>query len=122
MKQENLRILKVYTQNGKQVAFAVTNGRVIHQVDKETIEESIKNGNSYVNASVSSSGIFRVDSNVQREPFKKTKLEIIGFLYVSASKHSVTDKQHAFCYDVSNLFFEALFMLMCKTAAFRQFI
>lgn len=81
MKQENLRILKVYTQNGKQVAFAVTNGRVIHQVDKETIEESIKNGDSYVNASVSSSGIFRVDSNVQREPFKKTKLEIIGFLY-----------------------------------------
>ena len=41
---------------------------------------------------------------------------------VSASKHSVTDKQHSFCYDISNLFFEALFMLMYKTAAFRQFI
>ena len=41
---------------------------------------------------------------------------------VSASKHSVTDKQHLFCYDISNLFFEVLFMLMCKTAAFRQFI
>lgn len=43
-------------------------------------------------------------------------------LDVSASKHSVTDKQHSFCYDISNLFFEALFMLMYKTAAFRQFI
>ena len=43
-------------------------------------------------------------------------------LLVSASKHSVTDKQHSFCYDISNLFFEALFMLMYKTAAFRQFI
>lgn len=41
---------------------------------------------------------------------------------VSASKHSVTDKQLSFCYDISNLFFEVLFMLMCKTAAFRQFI
>ena len=50
------------------------------------------------------------------------KLTLMMGTYVSASKHSVTDKQHAFCYDVSNLFFEALFMLMCNTAAFRQFI
>lgn len=49
-------------------------------------------------------------------------MKIIRVLFVSASKHRVTDKQHSFCYDISNLFFEALFMLMYKTAAFRQFI
>ena len=53
----------------------------------------------------------------------KLVYSVLSVIYnVSASKHSVTDKQLSFCYDISNLYFEVLFMLMCKTAAFRQFI
>lgn len=72
MKNGDLKVVRVYTQDGKQVAFDVQNATGTQQVDKATVVGTIKNGHSYVNATVTSSGVVRVDSNVPRQPIKQS--------------------------------------------------
>lgn len=72
MKNGDLKVVRVYTQDGKQVAFDVQNAAGTQQVDKATVVGAIKNGHSYVNATVTSSGVVRVDSNVPRQPIKQS--------------------------------------------------
>ena len=78
MKRKNgdLKIVRVYTQDGKQVAFDVQNAAGTQRVDKATVVGAIKNGHSYVNATVTSSGVVRVDANVPRQPIKQSSSNI----------------------------------------------
>lgn len=81
MKNGDLKIVRVYTQDGKQVAFDVQNAAGTQRVDKATVVGAIKNGHSYVNATVTSSGVVRVDANVPRLPMQRNKLKVLGILY-----------------------------------------
>ena len=81
MKNGDLKIVRVYTQDGKQVAFDVQNAAGTQRVDKATVVGAIKNGHSYVNATVTSSGVVRVDANVPRLPMQRDKLKVQAILY-----------------------------------------
>lgn len=81
MKNGDLKVVRVYTQDGKQVAFDVQNAAGIQRVDKATVVGAIKNGHSYVNATVTSSGVVRVDANVLRLPLQRDKLKVQAILY-----------------------------------------
>lgn len=81
MKNGDLKIVRVYTQDGKQVAFDVQNATGTQRVDKATVVGAIKNGHSYVNATVTSSGVVRVDANVPRLPMQRNKLKVQAILY-----------------------------------------
>lgn len=84
MKNGDLKIVRVYTQDGKQVAFDVQNAAGTQRVDKATVVGAIKNGHSYVNATVTSSGVVRVDANVPRLPMQRNKLKVQAILYSPA--------------------------------------
>lgn len=83
-KNGDLKVVKVYTQDGKQVAFDVQNATGTHRANKDMVVDAIKNGHSFVNATVTSSGVVRVDANVPRLPMQRDKLKVQAILYSPA--------------------------------------
>lgn len=90
MANGDLKVLCVYTQDNKQVGYKVmrADGSII-DVPREQMIQAINLGHSYSNATVSNSGVVRVDSSVPREDInvnkKSTKVldykgDITGFL------------------------------------------
>ena len=69
MMQNNLTILAVFEQGGKQVGYEVkrSDGSRI-KVDKSGIINAARNGYNFTNATVSQSGIIRVNGSVPRKP------------------------------------------------------
>jgi hypothetical protein len=67
----DLKILKVFEQDGKQVGYQVqkADGSII-QVDKKTLITSKNGGHSFVNATISDTGVVRVNKDVPREELK----------------------------------------------------
>lgn len=81
MKSGDLKIVRVYTQDGKQVAFDVQNAAGTQRANKDMVVGAIKNGHSFVNATVTSSGVVRVDANVPRLPYQIKRMKVQGILY-----------------------------------------
>lgn len=90
MANADLKIVKVFTQGNKQIGYKVmrADGSII-DVSREQMIQAISLGHSYSNATVSDSGVVRVDSSVPREDInvnkKSTKVldysgDITGFL------------------------------------------
>lgn len=90
MANADLKVLCVYTQDNKQIGYKVmrADGSII-DVSREQMIQAISLGHKYANATVSSSGVVRVDSSVPREDIsvnkKSTKVldyngDITGFL------------------------------------------
>lgn len=68
MANADLKIVKVFTQNNKQIGYKVMRaGGSIIDVSREQMIQAISLGHSYSNATVSNSGVVRVDSSVPRE-------------------------------------------------------
>lgn len=90
MSNADLRVLKVFTQNNKQIGYKVMRAdESIIDVSREQMIQAISLGHSYSNATVSNSGLVRVSSDVPREGInvnkKSTKVldysgDITGFL------------------------------------------
>lgn len=68
MANADLKVVKVFTQNNKQIGYKVmrADGSII-DVAREQMVQAISLGHSYSNATVSNSGVVRVDSSVPRE-------------------------------------------------------
>ncbi len=68
MANADLKIVKVLTQGNKQIGYKVmrADGSII-DVSREQVIQAISLGHSYSNATVSNSGVVRVDSSVPRE-------------------------------------------------------
>lgn len=90
MANADLKVTKVFIQDNKQVGYKVmrADGSII-DVPREQMIQAISLGHSYSNATVSNSGVVRVDSSVPREDIsvnkKSTKVldykgDITGFL------------------------------------------
>lgn len=81
-KQGDLKVITVYQENGKNVAFDVQNAAGTQKVDIDGIVNAIQFGHSFVNAIFTpSTKTFRVDSNVPRQSFTRPKLKVLGILY-----------------------------------------
>lgn len=74
MANADLKVLKVFTQNNKQIGYKVmrADGSII-DVSREQMIQAISLGHSYSNATVSNSGVVRVDSSVPREDINVNK-------------------------------------------------
>lgn len=74
MANADLKIVKVFTQNNKQIGYKVmrADGSII-DVSREQMIQAISLGHSYSNATVSNSGVVRVDSSVPREDINVNK-------------------------------------------------
>lgn len=70
----DLKVIKVFIQDNKQVGYKVmrADGSII-DVPREQMIQAISLGHSYSNATVSNSGVVRVDSNVPREDISVNK-------------------------------------------------
>ena len=70
----DLKVIKVFIQDNKQVGYKVmrADGSII-DVPREQMIQAISLGHSYSNATVSNSGIVRVDSSVPREDISVSK-------------------------------------------------
>lgn len=74
MANADLKVLKVFTQNNKQIGYKVmrADGSII-DVSREQMIQAISLGHSYSNATVSDAGVVRVDSSVPREDINANK-------------------------------------------------
>lgn len=68
MSNGDLKVLRVYTQGGKQIGYKVENsyGNVI-KADRNQMLQAISYGHKFSNATVTNSGVVRVSSDVPRE-------------------------------------------------------
>ncbi len=73
--QGDLKVVKVYTQDGKQEYFDVmkADGVILPKISKSQMLDAIRNGHKFVNASVSNGGVVRVDSDIPREQLQEVK-------------------------------------------------
>lgn len=74
MANADLKVLKVFTQDNKQIGYKVmrADGSII-DVSREQMIQAISLGHSYSNATVSNSGVVRIDSSVPREDINANK-------------------------------------------------
>lgn len=77
MANADLKVLKVFTQDNKQIDYKVmcVDGSII-KVSRDQMVQAISLGHKYVNATVSSSGLVRVSSDVPREDISINKKSI----------------------------------------------
>ena len=74
MANADLKVIKVYTQNNKQIGYKVMRAdESIIDVSREQMIQAISLGHSYSNATVSNSGLVRVSSDVPREDINVNK-------------------------------------------------
>lgn len=74
MANADLKVVKVFTQDNKQIGYKVmrADGSII-DVSREQMIQAISLGHKYANATVSNSGVVRVDSSVPREDINANK-------------------------------------------------
>lgn len=81
MANADLKVTKVYVQEGKQIGYEVmrVDGSII-KVGRDQMVQAISLGHSYANATVSNSGVVRVSSDVPREDISVTAKKPTGVL------------------------------------------
>lgn len=81
MANADLKIMKVYTQDKKQVGYEVmrVDGSII-KVGRDQMMQAVSLGHKYANATISSSGVVRVSSDVPREDISATAKKPTGVL------------------------------------------
>lgn len=81
MANADLKVVKVFTQGNKQIGYEVmrVDGSII-KVDRDQMVQAISLGHKYANATVSSSGVVRVSSDVPREDISVTAKKPTGIL------------------------------------------
>jgi hypothetical protein len=74
MANADLKVVKVFTQEGKQLGYEVmrADGSII-KVGRDQMVQAVSLGHSYSNATVSASGVVRVSSDVPREDINVNK-------------------------------------------------
>lgn len=81
MANADLKVVKVFTQEGKQIGYEVmrVDGSII-KVGRDQMVQAISLGHKYANATISSSGVVRVSSDVPREDISATAKKPTGVL------------------------------------------
>ena len=81
MANADLKVVKVYVQNKKQIGYEVmhVDGSII-KVGRDQMVQAISLGHKYANATISSSGVVRVSSDVPREDISATAKKSTGVL------------------------------------------
>lgn len=81
MANADLKVVKVFTQDGKQIGYEVMRAdSSIIKVGRDQMVQAVSLGHKYANATISNSGVVRVSSDVPREDISATAKKPTGVL------------------------------------------